>query len=243
MSSVGPEGEAQWRALERKREIREIVLELLDSPLDLPDRFRGWIPRLVESSGIQVPISQVVGNFVVADTTAGLGGTIHGRGGMVRVGASPYDYFQLVYDGTTSQWVSNPLVLVTQTVQAVSHTGNTSWASNTEAAKPIIIYGAFIDAGLKLQVRHLTAINNSAATTDAALFMEPFDSGWLNTTNQSHTLSTSSSTPVFKDSGWSDIPAMTKKTYLVIEPKYKTSSAAATAYVHDVTVFGRWVSE
>lgn len=244
MSSVGPEGEAEWRALERKREIREVVLELLDSPLDLPDRFRGWIPRLVESSGIQVPISQVVGNFVVASTVDGLGAPVHGRTGMVRVGSTPYDFFMLTYDEVYGKWMSSFFLGAVQAV--VATTNSTSLTQPDGISLVVVPYSSFLDAGLKPQVRMGTVLTSSHASgvTTAQMAFETYDDADTlgSGTNSSWSLSSTGTGYVFKESGWQDIPSLTTRTFLIAAVKFKSNNASYGAGIVGTAIWLRWVS-
>lgn len=248
MSSVGPEGEAEWRALERKREIREVVLELLDSPLDLPDRFRGWIPRLVESSGIQVPISQVVGNYVSADSVAGLGAKIHGRRGMVRAGASDFNFVELVYDAVAGRWVSSPVTVMVQR-QALDSTTSTSYVDSTECVGSLLSWTEWSDANLTMVFRYVTAIRttNAARTASSTLQFTPYTVNGaagtpVNSTDHEVTIS-GTTNYTLKDSGWQPIPAsVVASDFLLIEAQKKISNAAAECQISGCTAWMRWVS-
>lgn len=248
MSSVGPEGEAEWRALERKREIREVVLELLDSPLDLPDRFRGWIPRLVESSGIQVPISQVVGNYVSADSVAGLGAKIHGRRGMVRAGASDFNFVELVYDAVAGRWVSSPVTVMVQR-QALDSTTSTSYVDSTECVGSLLSWTEWSDANLTMVFRYVTAIRttNGSRTASSTLQFTPYTVNGaagtpVNSTDHEVTIS-GTTNYTLKDSGWQPIPAsVVASDFLLIEAQKKISNAAAQCQISGCTAWMRWVS-
>lgn len=248
MSSVGPEGEAEWRALERKREIRDVVLELLDSPLDLPDRFRGWIPRLVESSGIQVPISQVVGNYVSADSVAGLGAKIHGRRGMVRAGASDFNFVELVYDAVAGRWVSSPVTVMVQR-QALDSTTSTSYVDSTECVGSLLSWTEWSDANLTMVFRYVTAIRttNASRTASSTLQFTPYTVNGtagtpVNSTDHEVTIS-GTTNYTLKDSGWQPIPAsVVASDFLLIEAQKKISNAAAECQISGCTAWMRWVS-
>jgi len=235
--------------LERKREIREVVLELLDSPLDLPDRFRGWIPRLVESSGIQVPFSQVVGNYVSADSVAGLGGAIHGRRGMVRAGPSDFNFVELVYDAVEGKWVSAPVVVINQNNAIDLITGTTSYDDSAESAGTLLPWGEWTDAGLTMLFRFLTQIrtSHSAATASATLRFQPFTvNGGAGTRVDStdHLLTTTgSSVFVMRDSGWKSIPgSVSADDFLFVDVAQKIDNAARACSILGATVWMRWVS-
>jgi hypothetical protein len=110
---------------------------------------------------LQAAINAVV-TPVVATTVAGLGAGVDGKIGLLRVGASPYNFFQVHYDATYGKWVSD----------FVGHVG-IQWSESAEYAIAGYAYfvgddstielGGLVTAGLKPQVWMRAGLDSSSA--------------------------------------------------------------------------------
>jgi len=223
--------------------VRQVVQRMLREPSSLPSEYRAWLPAFIEQSNVQVPISQVVGNFITETTTGQLGGNVHGRSGTIRGGSSPFDFIQMVYDGVYGKWVSNPLSWVIQ-----DYTGNTDTqtfygiiASITYA--PIIPYKVFRDAGLKAQWRLVIGLDNDGAnTTYAKLVYETYNSSGSSTgtTESSWELTNTGTTRTIKDSGWQETPSIANDPFVLTALLGKVSGGTGTW--EKGSLYQRWVS-
>lgn len=226
------------------RRVKQVVNRMLREPAYLPDEYKAWLKLHLEQVGLQIPISQINGNFLVEDTAAKLGGNIHGRNGMVRVGSTPYDFFMLTYDGVYEKWVSSFFLGAVQA--GLASTTSTSYGPEVEVSSLMVPYKAFVDAGLKPQVRmsaFLTNDNANGVTTTTMAF-ETYDDGDSigAGTLASWTLASTGTSIVFKDSGWQDIPSLTSRAFLIGAVQLKTNNAARTAALGGASVWVRWVS-
>src|SRR3990167_9864573 len=92
---------------EDEARVRQIIAEEFSNPILWPEGLRQNLRTAVESVAPQIPLSNVVGTYVVADTVAGLGPLVHGRVGVIRGGATPYDYIKVTADVEYGKWVSD----------------------------------------------------------------------------------------------------------------------------------------
>lgn len=228
------------------RRVKQVVNRMLREPAYLPDEYKAWLKLHLEQVGLQIPISQINGSFLVEDTAAKLGGNIHGRYGMIRAGASPYDFFQLVYDGVAEVWVSS-YVLACDQNEAFGTTNTSFQGVGTPYASAFIVpYGSFVDAGLKPQLRMMAFLTNDTGggTATATMAFETYDSGDVagSGTGASWTITSSGTNVVMKDSGWQEIPSLTKRTLLYGAFALKSSSGANTAMLAGANCWLRWMS-
>lgn len=227
--------------------VRKVFERMLKDPLSLPPEYKAWLPPFIEQSNIQVPISQVVGNYVSADSVAGLGAPIHGRRGMVRAGTSNFNFVELVYDEVAGKWVSAPVTVLMQR-QALDSTSSTSYVDSTECTGTLLSWDEWLDAGLTMVFRYSTAIQttNAAHTASSTLQFtrysvngtaaDPTDSG-------NHELTHTGDTDFrLQDSGWQEIPALSASDFLLIEARKKISNGAGTCNISGCTAWMRWVS-
>lgn len=228
--------------------VREEVLRLLRSPLSLPPEFRSWLVPFIESSNVQIPISQIVGNFLVAEHARELGGDVPGRPGMLRVGSSPYDFFPLTYDAVYGKWVSDFQVLAS--VEGGKATASTSYQAlgNGEAPAPSIPWGDFDTAGLKPQYRLIALLANDTAggTATATMIFESFNDNdaIVGGTAAAWSVAVTGTSPRLRSSGWQDIPSLTARAFLLSTFALKSSSGANLASMGSSTsVQFRWVSK
>lgn len=228
--------------------VRAVVKRMLREPAFLPDEFKGWLPLHVENSGVQLPISQVVGNYVSADSVAGLGAKIHGRRGMVRTGSSNFNFVELVYDGFEEKWVSAPVTVLVQR-NALDSSTSTTYEDSTEGTGTLLSWDEWSDAGLTMVFRYLLALRttNSAHTASSTLQFTPYTvNGVAGTSVDStdHELTHTGNTNfTLKDSGWEPIPAsVTASDFLLIEARKKISNGASQCQISAPTAWMRWVS-
>lgn len=228
--------------------VRKVVDRMLRDPSSLPGEYRAWLPLFIEQSNIQIPVSQLVGNYVSADSVAGLGAKIHGRRGMVRAGASDYNFVELVYDAVAGKWVSAP-VTVLQQRQALDSSTSTSYEDSTECTGSLLSWDEWTDAGLTMVFRYLTAIRttNASHTASSTLQFTPYTAnGSAGTAVDStdHQVTIAGTTNyTMKDSGWQAIPgSVSANDYLLIEARKKIANAASQCQISGCTAWMRWVS-
>lgn len=228
-----------------ERKARKVFERMLREPSSLPAEYKAWLPPFIEQSNIQVPSSQVVGATQVAESVSKLGGNVHGRPGVVRVGVSPYDYFNLVYDAVADQWVSHFFLAADQSESFT--TTNTSFQTigSPYASAFIVPYGPFTDAGLKPQVRMMVFLtNDTAGTATATMAFASYDDGDVAAagTGASWTIASAGTSTVIKDSGWQELPSLTKRDLVFGAFALKSSSGANTASIGGAMCWMRWVS-
>lgn len=236
MSSV--EEPQEYNLSEFDRSVRKAVANYLKTPSALPPEFLGYLGPYLETQNIQLPISSVVGNFLVETNTTELGGNIHGRTGMVRAGSTPFDFFQMTYDSVYGKWVSNPMtVLVGGSIVTASTTDVTAVRGGI---LPFEVYDA---AGLEPQIRYSVFMSNAGGFTSTATLVintTPVDGGA--TVQQSISLTTTSTTIITKDSGWTAYTG-TVDDFLVFTANVKTSNAGGSASYQGSIALLRWVSQ
>ncbi len=118
---------------------------------------------------------------LVATTIAGLGTPAEGMVGWLRLGASPYEFVKVIYDGTYGKWVTELLASFVIQLSASYTTTSTSFASTTEAQARrayIFNYKDMYAAGLRMQINNECFISNSGANTGTcAILGGQIDSG------------------------------------------------------------------
>lgn len=227
------------------RRVKQVVNRMLREPAYLPDEYKAWLKLHLEQVGLQIPISQINGNFLVEDTAAKLGGNIHGRNGMVRAGTTPYNFFQLTYDGVYEKWVSN--FWVGARMSEVQSTTDTSYTFDGAGFSPAIIpYSDFTAAGLDVQVRLMGFLgsSNASGVTTATVGFQTYDADDVQAgfTSSSWSISNTGTSFKFKDSGWQDHPSVTDKDVMMFGPVFKTNNASYTAIAVYLTVLARWIN-
>lgn len=227
---------------------RKVFERMLRDPSSFPAEYKAWLPSYIETANIQVPIGQVVGNYVSADSVAGLGAKIHGRRGMVRAGASPYNFVELVFDQVAAKWVSAPVTVLTQR-QALDSTSSTSYVDSTEATGTLLSWDESSDAGLTMVFRYITAIRttNATHTASSTLQFTPYTVNGVAGTpvdSTDHQLQIQGTTNfTLKDSGWQAIPvAVVANDFLLIEARKTIENGASQCQISGCTAWMRWVS-
>lgn len=95
----------------------------------------------------------------VATTVAGLGTAADGALGLLRIGASPYEYLTMIYDAGQGKWVSEKVWESYQTNSPATRAGNEADADQTKFTYTWIEnYKSMYDAGLRPQVQLAAAI-------------------------------------------------------------------------------------
>jgi hypothetical protein len=225
--------------------VREVVKELLKEPALLPDEWKAWLKLYLEQVGLQIPISQVTGNFLTETTTTQLGGNIHGRTGTVRGGANPYEFVQMVYDAVYGKWVSNPQSWIILGSGGVSDT-QTAYdvLGTTGVDAPMIPYQAFYDADLRPQWRLIVFMDNSGAnSTFAKLGYQTVDAvgATSSVVESSWELENVGTTAAFKDSGWQNMNEAVTVDVLLFAALVGKVSAGTGAWGF-ASIYQRWVS-
>lgn len=230
--------------------VRKVFMRMLRDPLSFPGEYKAWLPPFIEQANIQVPVSQLVGNYVSADSVAGLGAPIHGRRGMVRAGTSDFDFVELVYDGEFGRWVSAPVTVLTQLAKAIPNsTQSTTYVDAEDCSGSVQPWEVWDTAGLTMQFRYLTAVvtTDASRTASTTLQFSPYTvnaGAGTPVDSTDHTLTTESTSGVLKDSGWQDIPvSITVDDYLLIEARMKIEHASQFCAISGATAWMRWVSK
>ena len=194
-----------------------------------------------------MPISQVVNAgqaATVATTVAGLGAASTGKQGLIRAGASPYDFVALIYDSSYGKWVG----------QAMAMPGPTGWNASSlsyqDAALPTSMNEALVPwrvldtAGLAPQYRiqGLTSTDGVNAVFGALLVYAADANGALASQGSEFAIVTSATTAIVLDSGWTALPGgLTVKDFLGVRRRVKQASAGSGS-LSQITMSMRWVS-
>ena len=245
MSDYHPDRDTLARDMAREI-AREEIQRALSSPMDFPQELKNWIPGITSIAGLQIPFSDIVGQYVTSSTVSGLGAGVHGRIGMVQAGASPYDYIMVTYDAAYGKWVGNPFFILGQTTTAFT-TSSTTYVECTQTPRITFPWRTYDTAGLTLQARHIADLDNNTGgvTTTAVLVFLGVDAGAIPTTavEGGTTIANTGTTEAIRDTGWYAMPAVTLADFLVINENLKCSSGAAIAAMSFSTKMGRWVSK
>lgn len=230
--------------------VRAVIRQEMADPTRYHPNFKAWVPKYIETQGVQLPISQITGAYITETSTTTLGGDVHGRIGMVRGGSTPYDFTQVTFDKVYGKWVSSPVPVFSSFFTAAFTTASTTYVQvQPPFVESYINYRTFDTSSLAPQLRIIARMKTSsgAQTASVSMWFATADSGSAlsATTNASWAATTSSTaaTGVIADSGWNDIPSLTLADFMYFSPIAKSSSGAATT-----TVFGhqghlRWVSK
>lgn len=110
----------------------------------------------------------------VATTVAGLGTAADGALGLLKVGADPFEYLQLIYDGSKGKWVSEA-----KWVSATPWGGNFTNTTTSYVAVPCFAeiknYKAIHDAGMRLQTAYSAIIFTDNASHEARVGVNIYD--------------------------------------------------------------------
>ena len=232
-------------------DVRRLIDDKLADPLSFPKEFKSWVPSWTEVSGIQLPIGQIVGTYVVASTVAGLGPGVHGRTGVIRAGVSPYEFIKVTYDQVYLKWVSDPVTMASRAKNAapVVVTGTNGAQAVTDAESTFFSCKVWETAGLVAQFRHFAfiAISNAASTANCSLNITGADGDSTTTTLgvlAGSDLSVTGSTSVtFKIGAWRGFNASTLgKDHMWASVNLWPSNAAHNAQLWGTAVMLRWVS-
>lgn len=142
--------------------------------MEWPSKTKAYIVDLVQISGIQVPASDVRGLYNTASSINGLGSPTHGAPRMLRLGSSPFEFVQLIYDEVFGKWVSTSFIQGFQTV-ADSDVTATSYTNTDDTLFPPFYVPNFkiiYDAGLRPQC--LLSCNLSAHYTSSSGTMRAY---------------------------------------------------------------------
>lgn len=224
--------------------VRRVIERMLREPTSLPEEFKGWLPSHMETANMQVPVSQIVGNFLVEDSTTKMGGDVHGRPGTVRGGASPYEFYKVTFDKVYDKWVSDQFLVAQQT--AADTTTSATYETIANTTTPLFAYEALVDAGLKPQFKldALILSSSGAQTHSASLALDTWDDGdaFPSGSVVSWSISTTNTTGVLKSSGWQDHGlSLADKDHLVVAPVHKVTGGA-TGTTTGLNLWLRWVS-
>ena len=231
-------------ALLTEDDVRRIIDEKLADPLSFPKEFKSWVPSWTEAQGIQLPISQVIGTYVVASTVSGLGPGVHGRTGVIRGGVTPYDFLKVTYDQVYGKWVSDPLLVCIRATNSGPDFATTSTTSKSIPDQVSAIFPCRVweTAGLTSQFRmyanlYTTALNT--ATVTAQILSGDDGATALSVTGSNWTVTTTNTSGTYKSTSWF-APFNLAKDFLSAEMLLKTS--AGTSFVNHASMIFRWVS-
>lgn len=218
---------------------------MFTDPTSIPAEFRSWLPSYIESSSVQIPVSQISGNFLSATATTSLGGDINGRTGLVRSGSSPYDFFQMTYDGVYGKWISNPVPLVAIQSNSSPNTTSTSFVTIANTTISLFPWRAFDTAALTPQFRVMAImLITGGATASICAGIQSIDiGGAANAVVNQTAATTTSGSAVGVDTNWVAISGVTLADLIFAFVNFKTSSGAQTVTVVGVTLLLRWVSK
>lgn len=200
--------------------------------------------------GAQGPTGAAV--VPVATTVSGLGGTpANGVVGMIRAGATPYEFTQLIYDSTYGKWVSQAqAILVCESVADMLVNVSTGGVYTDVVVTSFPRYPtvpnfkALYDAGLRPQVCVSAWMNASAANNMflRAAFSTANDgdsSGSFSRDLTGGEISVTGATDTYKTSGWADMTGAPTRAHGLFMLQYKTSTNVSDA--RGATVGLRWV--
>ena len=236
-------------ALLTEDDVRRIIDERLSDPLTLPREFKSWVPSFTEVSGIQLPIGQIVGTYVVASTVAGLGPGVHGRTGVIRGGATPYDFLKVTYDQVYGKWTSDPIPMGHGTAGFALQTIATGYITVPGvSAQSIMPWRTWDTAGLAPQMRLKAGLRITPAGTVTMTIRArsmDFNSVTVNSSDQAWTITSTNTGGTYerKDSGWQDLAGLTLADTIDFIPLVKVNLAANTGAVQEHAVILRWVSK
>jgi len=184
---------------------------------------------------VDITIAAASNNITVATTVAGLGAGAGGKVGRLRIGSSPYEFVDLVYDSTYSKWVSAP---VRQLVTAASINTASATYVGSASENPLWLpnYKALYDAGLRPQLRWFGTIRNNGGSlgTGGLRIYDAADGDTADGTNvgTADCVTTTSVSNTLKDSGWIDPSGLSSpaskadaKVVAVIKAAANTTSA------------------
>lgn len=150
-------------------------------------------------------------DIVIATSIAGLGTAYDGKRGRLRLGSSPYQFIDLVYDSTYAKWVSDafPWVSVFAPTSRLLGYSITS-GSTTTMLTAFLRKMEAVAAGLTLQARFIGTGVCSVSIASAIVDLIPFDQALSSTSGpsansgakQSTTLATSTTNELPIDTGW-----------------------------------------
>lgn len=193
-----------------------------------------------------VPAWVGVGAAKVATTVAGLGTATDGTPGVLRIGASPYDFIGLTYDATYGKWVGafseiTQILNVGTTSGSYVEVGGDNWSA----------YKVFADAGLTLQASFSAIISQSTAvgTMGVELGYATANDGATNFALTAWPATeilfiVPDTNAVFKKgTGWQSLPAVTSRDALRLGVFLKSGNAGVgTALIAQMIVKRRWVA-
>jgi hypothetical protein len=184
----------------------------------------------------------------VATTVAGLGTTFAGALGLLRLGASPFEFIALTYDATYGHWVSPVFDL-----GLVCSNASSNSSSDVQIGRAALLpYGAFVTAGLTLQTRGYFTLTETGTGETATCSMKlgtQAQNGALGSTGAFTATYGSvaipapvTATPYLGDTGWaSPASAPTSAAYAAIQATARTSGTA-NAKNFDAQLAYRWIA-
>lgn len=101
----------------------------------------------------------------VATTVAGLGTGASGRQGMLRIGATPFDFIPLTYDATLAKWVSPVFSTTWEQPASGVTTASTTYTGATIGRHYIPNHAAIHTAGLRPEAHLTVYVQNTGANT------------------------------------------------------------------------------
>jgi hypothetical protein len=181
----------------------------------------------------------------IATTISGLSTAEDGFRARLRVGSSPYEFVDLVYDGTYGKWVSPPTFWLTGSISNEVGT-DTRWSSAGSGSGTGDIYvqnmKAIYDTGLRLQVMCSGKGAGTAVTWNYKVGCYQFNQGDTSDASLGATSSLISGTAANerKASGWVDFSITApSETHGILAAIFTYSSNSNTTTV----TFGyRWVA-
>jgi hypothetical protein len=172
-----------------------------------------------------------------AATVAGLGTPADGSRGLLRAGASPYEFLGLQYDATYAKWVS-PLGFGPFGFVSTFTSTSTSYVAVSDASvrrAHIANFKDLYDAGLRLQVWNECDFHNTGAGNTAfiAVAMFEYSSGDPTVTQVGSTvggeITVVGTTHTYKTSGWVDFnPGAPAKQNIVLITEVKVSAGTGS---------------
>lgn len=191
--------------------------------------------------------------IVIANTIAGLGSVSDGKQGLLRLGATPYEFLGLVYDSTYGKWVSDPMSIgIVADASSAGDSGTGAWkivtagAGNTFLGCAILPLKSHTDAGLSLQLRVAGDMKRTGTSTHKlGVLVQTLDAGGQGSSIGSTIYSTTINSPtVFTgvDSGWQTAVAANDATAKSLGQIYFfTNSDGADTFFGRAGVMARWV--
>lgn len=239
----------------------------LEEPMEWPSHTKRYIIDLVQIAGIEIPASDVKGLYNTASTINGLGSPIHGAPRMLRIGSTPYEFIQFIYDEVYGKWVSTSFIQGFQTAPDSDVTATTYTDTDDTLFPPFYVpnFKEIYDAGCRpqclfsanLNSRYSASSGTSRAYAQVGLYEFADGDTPPATTLVAHGGEVTVDATVlgagvtdYKASGWSEmtIDAAPTKAHAIVHPQQKVATISGTpngrhSELDSASILIRWVAD